>query len=81
MDTTNWDYNTGSLMLATDFYSVSYYITSAPSVNWDGTLIIRRTTDILPISTIGPLPIHTTIDKIPELKGMTLYMDRDCTKL
>lgn len=80
LDATNWDYNTGSLMLATDFYSVSYYITSAPSVNWDGTLIIRRTIDNLPISTIGPLPIHTTIDKIPELKGMTLYMDRDCTK-
>jgi uncharacterized repeat protein (TIGR02543 family) len=80
LDTTNWDYNTGSLMIPADFYSVAYYITSAPSVNWDGTLIIRRTTDNLPISTIGPLPIHTTIDKIPELKGMTLYMDRDCTK-
>ncbi len=80
LDATNWDYNTGSLILATDFYSAAYYITSAPSVNWDGTLTIRRTTDNLPISTIGPLPIHTTIDKIPELKGMTLYMDRDCTK-
>ena len=68
------------LLLTTEAYSLAYYITYAPEATWDGTLTIKRTTDALPISTIGPVPIFTTIDKIPELKGMNLYMDRDCTK-
>ena len=41
MDATSWHYNTGSLRVADGRYtSKAYYMTSAPQVNWDGTLSI-----------------------------------------
>lgn len=80
LDTTNWDYNTGSLMIPADFYSEAYYITSAPHVNWDGTLTIVDANSFDIVRTIGPLPVYSTIADIPEIASETLYTDATCTK-
>ena len=61
-------------------YSYSHSIGRLPNTDWDGTLILTGSSNRQRISTIGPLPLHTTIDKIPELKGITLYTDLECTK-
>ena len=80
VDATNWSYHTGSLMVASDYYSSAYYMTSGPQVTWDGTLSIIDTSTRETISTIGPLPLYTTISNILELATAKLYTDIGCTK-
>ena len=79
-DTTNWGGNTGSLRIADGRYtSKAYYMTSGPQVNWDGTLSIVDPTNYS-TTTIGPLPLYTTISEIPEIATATLYTDATCTE-
>jgi len=66
--------------LTVEDYSYSHSIGRLPNTDWDGTLTLTGSSNRQRISTIGPLPLHTTIDKIPELKGITLYTDLECTK-
>lgn len=79
-DATNWHSITDSLRVADGRYtSKAYYMTSGPQVNWDGTLSIVDPTSY-DTTTIGPLPLYTTISEIPELATATLYTDAACTE-
>lgn len=61
-------------------YSYSHKIGKLPGTDWDGTLKIIDSKTRETIDTVGPLPIHTPLTKIPVYASAKLYTDLECTK-
>jgi uncharacterized repeat protein (TIGR02543 family) len=61
-------------------YSNSHKIGKLPDTDWDGTLKIIDSKTRETIDTVGPLPIHTPLTKIPVYASAKLYTDLECTK-